>query len=121
MERWFTKPFRDREPATIQRIQHMVETTNLEGYVACSQALQAVDLREQIARIATPTLVISATHDPAAPPSDGQFVAQHIPHARYLELDAAHLSNIEQQQIFTKEVSDFLRTHDQAKPHRQSL
>ena len=120
MERWFTQPFRDREPATIQRIQHMVETTNVEGYIACCQALQAVDLRDQIAKIATPTLVISATHDPATPPSDGQFVAQHIPNARYLELNAAHLSNIEQQQIFTQEVSAFLRSQEQAKPQRQS-
>jgi 3-oxoadipate enol-lactonase len=109
MERWFTAPFRQREPETIARIQRMVESTTVEGYVACCAALREVDLREQIAQISTPTLVISGTHDPATPPADGKFAAKHIPGARYLELDAAHLSNVELHERFTQEVCNFLR------------
>ena len=109
MERWFTAPFRQREPETVARVQRMVESTSVEGYVACCAALREVDLREEIARITAPTLVISATHDPATPPADGRFVAQHISGARYLELDAAHLSNVELHDRFTQEVCDFLQ------------
>src|SRR6267378_4393520 len=108
MERWFTTPFREREPQTVERIQKTLANTNNEGYIACCEALRDTDLREQVASISVPTLVISATHDPAAPPTDGKFLAKQIAGARYVELDAAHLSNIEQHKQFTQEVSDFL-------------
>jgi 3-oxoadipate enol-lactonase len=107
MERWFTARFREREPQTVARIQKTLEDTNTAGYIACCEALRDADFREQVASISVPTLVISATHDPAAPPSDGKFLAKQIPGTRYVELDAAHLANIEQQKQFTQEVSTF--------------
>jgi len=109
MERWFTTSFREREPQTVERIQNTLANTATEGYIACCEALRDTDLRGQVASISAPTLVISATHDPAAPPTDGKFLAKEIKGARYVELDAAHLSNIEQGEKFTQEVSDFLR------------
>jgi 3-oxoadipate enol-lactonase len=109
MERWFTSRFRESSPEIVERVKHMVESTSTEGYIACCGALREVDLRESIAAIATPALVISGTHDPATPPADGRFIAQRIPGARYVELDAAHLLNIEQHDRFIQEVSDFLR------------
>jgi 3-oxoadipate enol-lactonase len=109
MERWFTQRFREREPQTVERIKKTLESTNTEGYIACCEALRDADFRENVSKIRTPTLVISATHDPAAPPTDGKFLAKQIAGARYVELDAAHLSNIEQQERFTQEVSEFLQ------------
>jgi 3-oxoadipate enol-lactonase len=109
MERWFTASFREREPQTVERIQKALASTNNEGYIACCEALRDTDLRNQVASISLPTLVISATHDPAAPPTDGKFLAKEIKGARYAELDAAHLSNIEQPEKFTQEVSQFLQ------------
>src|SRR6266403_869300 len=108
MERWFTTSFRDREPQTVERIQKTLANTNNKGYIACCEALRDADLRDQVASISVPTLVVSATHDPAAPPTDGKFLAKEIKGARYVELDAAHLANIEQHKEFTQEVSDFL-------------
>src|SRR5882762_9597340 len=110
MERWFTAPFREREPQTVERIQKTLENTDNEGYIACCEALRDTDLRDQVASISVPTLVISATHDPAAPPTDGKFLAKEIKGARYIELNAAHLSNIEQHENFTQGVSQFLQT-----------
>ncbi len=110
MERWFTAPFREREPQTVERIQNTLENTNTEGYIACCEALRDTDLREQVSSISVPTLVISATHDPAAPPTDGKFLAKQITAARYVELDAAHLANMEQPNQFTEEVSHFLNS-----------
>jgi 3-oxoadipate enol-lactonase len=57
-----------------------------------------------------PVLVIAGAHDPATPPADGRFLVDHIPGARYVELDAAHLSNIEDQARFTREVTSFLNS-----------
>ncbi|PYT33513.1 MAG: 3-oxoadipate enol-lactonase, partial [Acidobacteria bacterium] len=44
------------------------------------------------------------------PPADGRFLAQEIPAARYVELNAAHLSNIEDQDRFNHELASFLNS-----------
>ena len=108
MERWFTAPFREKHPDVIAQIKAILESADVEGYTGCCAALRDTDLREDISAIRAATLVISATHDPATPPSDGQFLSARIPGARYVELNAAHLSNIEQAKQFTAEVSSFL-------------
>ena len=108
MERWFTARFRAQDPQTVERVKHAFENTDPDGYIACCGALRDSDLREGIPGIRAATLVISATHDPATPPSDGRFLTDHIRGTRYLELDAAHLSNIERKEQFTAEVEKFL-------------
>ena len=109
MERWFTPRFREHEPQTVERIKRMVESTSADGFIACCEALREADFRESITAIRTSTLVISATHDTGTPPAGGKFLAKQIPGARYEELDAAHLCNIEQHDRFTQEVSSVLR------------
>jgi 3-oxoadipate enol-lactonase len=109
MERWFTARFREREPQGVERIKHMVENTSAEGFIANCEALREADFREGITKISTPTLVISGTHDTGTTPADGKFLTKQIPAARYVELDAAHLCNIEQQAQFTQEVLNFLQ------------
>jgi 3-oxoadipate enol-lactonase len=46
----------------------------------------------------------------ATTPQDGRFIAEHIAGARFLELHAAHLSNIGDAARFTSEVGTFLAT-----------
>jgi 3-oxoadipate enol-lactonase len=53
-------------------------------------------------------LVIAGTHDPATPPAMGRGMAEAIPGARFVELSAAHLSNIEAADAFNDAVADFL-------------
>ncbi len=108
VERWFSPAFRRNAPAIIAATQKMLEDANPEGYAACCAAVRDFDYREKLGSIHTPTLVISGTHDPATPPSDGHFLEAHIPGARYAELNAAHLSNIEDHDRFTQVVSAFL-------------
>lgn len=110
IERWFTASFRAKNPAVIAHIHQVLETTSPEGYAACSAAVRDFDFREQLNKIRTPTLVISGAHDPATTPADGQFLANHIPCARYVELNGAHLSEIEDADRFTRELSAFLNS-----------
>lgn len=110
LERWFTPAFRAKNPSAIAHIQKILETTSPEGYAACSAAVRDFDLREKLSDIRTPTLVISGTHDAATTPADGQFLANHISGARYVELNGAHLSNIEDADRFTQEVCTFLNS-----------
>lgn len=108
IERWFTSTFRAQNPSVVADIHRIVESVNPEGYISNCAAVRDFDFREQLGRISAPTLVISGTHDPATTPADGHFLADHIPRARYVELNAAHLCNIEDVGCFTREVGDFL-------------
>jgi 3-oxoadipate enol-lactonase len=106
--RWFTPGFHARSPDTIRDMRRMLVETSVEGYAACCAAIRDADLREVLSRIQARTLVIAGTHDAATPPADGRFVAEKVQGARYVELAAAHLSNIEAAERFTAEVVAFL-------------
>jgi 3-oxoadipate enol-lactonase len=82
--------------------------TDKEGYANNCEAIDATDLRPETPGIRLPALVIGGTHDLAATPAQGKELAAAIPGARYVELDASHISNIEQADTFTKTVLDFL-------------
>jgi 3-oxoadipate enol-lactonase len=110
MERWFSSGFRSNSPEVIAAVKQSFERTNPEGYAANCAAIRDFDARETIAAIRTPTLVISGTHDVATTPADGRYLADHIAGARYVELNAAHLSNIETSDRFNTELSAFLQS-----------
>lgn len=108
VDRWFTAAFRAKSSQVIASTQRMIENTLPEGYVANCAAVRDFDQREHTAGIRVPTLVICGAHDPATTPADARFLADHIAGARLAELNAAHLSNIEDRARFTEEVSSFL-------------
>ena len=110
MERWFTQGFRERAPEIVTQVSNMFSATPLEGYVGCGEAVRDMDHREILALIKAPTLVIIGKHDPATVPEAGEFVRNHIAGAALVTLDAAHLSNIEQADEFTKAVLGFLKS-----------
>jgi len=109
MERWFTKDFREREPATIARMTEMFVKTPLDGYVGCCAAVRDMDHRELLPRIAIPTLIIAGRDDVATPVENAIYIQTRIPGAALTVLDAAaHISNVEQPTAFTAEVLGFL-------------
>lgn len=108
LERWFTAEFRERNPDQLRQMRRMLTATAPQGYVACCAAVRDMDQWSAIAGIARPTLVVTGTHDAATPPADGRRMAHEIRGAEYVELDAAHISNLERVERFTSEVVDFL-------------
>lgn len=109
VDRWFTKRFQEADKAAVAGVVEMLNTTPPEGYAACSAAIRDMDQREAIRAIANPVLVIAGTHDGSTPPEKGREIAAAIRGAAYVELDAAHLSNIEQEKPFTDAVMGFLK------------
>jgi 3-oxoadipate enol-lactonase len=108
MERWFSASYRESSPEAVASTKRMLEGTNPEGYIANCAAVRDFDVRESIAAIRVPSLVIAGTHDVATTPSDGRYLADRIPGAHYIELNTAHLSNIEDRERFSAEVTSFL-------------
>ncbi len=109
IERWFTPSFRAAHSAPTADMLAMLENANANGYVANCAAVRDFDFRDRLSLIKPPTLVVSGTHDPVATPADGRFLAEHIPECRFVEVPAAHISNIEAQIQFDREVLSFLR------------
>ena len=108
LERWYTPSFRAAAPDHIQETKHMLLTTPPKGYIANCEAIRDEDLRERIAGIRIPTLILMGKDDPVVPLADGRFMAERIRGAKYVELPAAHLANIEASDVFTKELATFL-------------
>lgn len=109
LQRWFSPRFRESEPATVAKVSEMLTTTPAVGYATCCAAIRDMDQRESIRGIANPVLVIIGKVDPATPPAAGHLIAEAIPGSRMVELDAAHLSNLEQPEAFTGAVLEFLK------------
>jgi 3-oxoadipate enol-lactonase len=79
--RWFTPAFARREPRAVATVAGMLKNTDPEGYAGCAEAIAAMDLRPMLPDITAPTLVISASEDPATPPWQGAEIARAIPGA----------------------------------------
>jgi len=107
VERWFTPEFRASSREVV-RTQQMLANSPPQGYAACCAAVRDMDERERVARIKVPTLVIYGGRDPVIPIADAHFLADQIAESEKVELDAAHLSNVEQASAFTEAVSNFL-------------
>ena len=116
IERWLTPEFRKRDPAAVERLLATLRATPVEGYASCCAAIRDMDLRESDRRIKNPVLVIVGSRDAATPREHGQDIAARIAGAQLVELDAAHLSNIEQSEAFTQAALRFLEADDASGP-----
>lgn len=97
LARWFTARFAgDRE-----RWRSMLVSTPPEGYARCCEAVAEMDLREELRAIRVPTTVILGRHDPVIDDENRRLLSEV---ATVIELDAAHLANVEQPQAFVEAV-----------------
>jgi 3-oxoadipate enol-lactonase len=97
VSRWVTPDFAAAHPHEVARLEAMVAGADDEGYARCCEVLAALDLREDLARITAPTLVVSGAEDPALPPEHQRAIAAGIPGAELQTFSpAAHLANVEQ-------------------------
>ena len=109
VSRWFTPAFAERQPAQVNRITQMIATTSPRGYAANCAAVRDADFRDQLGSIKVPLLIVCGGKDPVTTPEHGRFIEQRVAGARLIELDAAHLSNVETGDDFTRPVLEFLR------------
>jgi len=109
VDKWLTPDFAAEQPELVAQLRGMLSATDAKGYAANCRAVRDSDLRGEIARITAPTLVIAGSGDIPTPPADGRFLAKTIPGAKYVELYAAHLSNLQQVDGFNEAVVGFLK------------
>ena len=85
LERWFTP----LAPESLREsFRAMLVGTPAEGYAGCCEALADVDLRDRLASIHAPTLVVTGDGDPVTPET-GEQLAAAIPGARHVTVAGA--------------------------------
>jgi 3-oxoadipate enol-lactonase / 4-carboxymuconolactone decarboxylase len=96
-ERWFTDAFRAAQPAIVEWAVQMAHITDPDAYSAACEAMAAHDVREELGRIAVPTLVLGGSDDPETPPADARVLVAGIADARLAVVPSAcHLVPVEQ-------------------------
>jgi 3-oxoadipate enol-lactonase len=109
LARWFTEPYRKSHASAVERIAAGIRATPPAGYAGCCDAISKIDLTDRLHEIKCPTLVIVGEQDMGTPPAMARAIAENLPGAELKIIpSAAHLSNIEQAQLFNDAVTKFL-------------
>ncbi|MFI8191266.1 3-oxoadipate enol-lactonase [Streptomyces sp. NPDC085946] len=88
--RWFTPGF------TVPGLVADHRAADPDAYAACCDALAAFDLRDRLAGIRVPTLLVAGREDPATPPAHLREIADAVPGAALTEIPgASHLAPAE--------------------------
>jgi 3-oxoadipate enol-lactonase len=95
--RWFTPRF----AGAVEPWRAMLLATPPEGYARACEAIAGMDLRGELDRIKVPTTVILGRHDPVLG-DDVLRLPKHL--GPVVELEAAHLANVEQPEAFSRAV-----------------
>lgn len=92
--RWFTPGF------TVPELVEDHRRADPEAYAACCDALAAFDIRDRLADIAAPTLLIAGRADAATPPAHLREIADAVPGAALTEVPgASHLAPVQRPEV----------------------
>ncbi|MEU2716279.1 alpha/beta fold hydrolase [Streptomyces sp. NPDC007205] len=82
-----------------------------DGTVEHADLAGRIDVRDDLADIRIPTLVISTTADHLAPPALHRHLAENIPGAQLTEIPTGHLPMVERPEEWQKLITNFLNRH----------
>lgn len=95
--------------AMVEAVRAVMSQLRPDGYAQAARMLGRVNLFEDAPLIATPTLVIGATHDTVTPEDGNRRIAAAILGARYASLvGPGHASYIEDPAAFDEQVASFI-------------
>lgn len=109
--RWFSEGFNYQNDTLAQSTIDSLRNTFPLGYAQSCLALAHADVRDQLADITVPTLIIAGTLDPVTTVADGEAMQAKIPNCELYEIEASHLSNIEQPADFIHALATFIADH----------
>lgn len=98
------------KPDVVKRVRAMITSSDPKGAAAAQRGMAARrDYTQDLANINVPTLIIVGREDSIRPVADAEFMHSGIRNSR-LEIieDAAHMTNMEQREIFNKTLTGFL-------------
>ncbi len=109
LERWFTEPYRNSRKDVMEKIGNDIRNTPVNGFVGCCHAISKVDYLDRLKEIKVPALIIVGEQDHGTPPEAARVIQQNLPRSELKIIpSAAHISNVEQAQVFNDSMLGFL-------------
>lgn len=109
LERWFTKPFLEKNPPVVNLIRKLFLATPVKGFVGCAEAIRQLDYLDRLSEIKVPTLIMVGEKDMGTPVEVSKEMHKRIAGSELVVIpSAAHLSNLEQPERFNAAILDFL-------------
>ena len=100
------------DPAGLALAERIMGRVPPATYRKAVQMLTTFDLREKLAQIAVPTLLLAGSDDKVAPASVMQRMAEKIPKAEFILLEGCgHLGPMDQPHEFNAALLSFLQRH----------
>jgi 3-oxoadipate enol-lactonase len=108
LKRWFSDEFRKAHPDIIQKMAKGIETTSVNGFSGCCDAISDINTFERLKEIVCPALILVGEHDHGTPPEMAHAMKAQMSSALFFEIpNAGHISNVEQPAIFNQHLIDF--------------
>jgi len=106
----FLHPDRLNDAALTSAVMQMAERVGRAAFLRQEEAIMGrIDGREDLRRIACPTLLLCGAQDALTPPKVHHEMAERIPHARLVVIDnCGHLSTMERPEEVTAAMRDWL-------------
>jgi 3-oxoadipate enol-lactonase len=101
------------KPAVTARVRDMILRADPKGAAAAQRGMAARrDYSVDLPGINVPVLIVVGRQDSIRPVADAEFMHRGLSNSR-LEIieDAAHMTNMEQPEIFNRALQEFLGTH----------
>jgi 3-oxoadipate enol-lactonase len=108
MQRWFSPAFHAAANADFRHRKQTLLACDPKSYANACAAVRDIDLGAGNASVTCPALVIAGTQDTATPPAMSDAIVQAMGHALYDEVDAGHLSALEQPQAIASAIANFI-------------
>ncbi len=113
IKRWFTPGFIATNPDSVAAVGRMIAGTGLEGFLACGSAVRDMAQTTMLLQVKVPTLILVGRLDPACTLQHSTVLHRVIDGSELVVLeDAAHLSNIEQPDAFSRALRAFIDRAD---------
>ena len=102
LERWFTPNYLKQNPPAVEQIRQQILATPVAGYIGCSEAIRRLNYLDRLSDIQIPTLIMVGADDPGTPVEASEAMQARIKGSNLVVIpEAAHLSNIEQAEVFS--------------------
>jgi 3-oxoadipate enol-lactonase/3-oxoadipate enol-lactonase/4-carboxymuconolactone decarboxylase len=107
-DRWFAAGFLDEDIAAGPIVLEQLAQTDPEGYIDCCGALAAYDIRDRVATIDVPLLLLAGAQDPGNTPDSMRELHQQVEGSSFAVIpDAAHLPMVEHPELVAERLERF--------------
>jgi 3-oxoadipate enol-lactonase len=120
LARWFTEPYRKARQDVMARIGEQILSTPVDGFSGACVAISKVNTLDRLKEIQCPVFIIVGEEDHGTPPEMARAIHENLPGSQLLIIkSAAHLSNVEQADVFNHAVMAFLDQTKNLNPAQQ--